>query len=86
VFRLEIELPELGYQRTTLLDREALDELLAAATAAAALLDAAAAAAAALLLGLAVAAARAVEKRHRLEKEGEKGEAKEKNSTLDEAL
>ena len=30
VFRLEIELPELGYQRTTLLDREALDELLAA--------------------------------------------------------
>jgi hypothetical protein len=29
VFRLEIELPELGYQRTTLLDREALDELLA---------------------------------------------------------
>jgi len=27
-----------------------------------------------------------VEKRHRLEKEGEKGEAKEKNSTLDEAL
>lgn len=30
VFRLEIELPELGYQRTTLLDRSALDELLAA--------------------------------------------------------
>ena len=30
VFRLEIELPELGYQRTTLLDRDALDELLTA--------------------------------------------------------
>ena len=30
VFRLEIELPELGYQRTTLLDRDALDALLAA--------------------------------------------------------
>jgi len=30
VFRLEIELPELGYQRTTLLDREALEELLTA--------------------------------------------------------
>jgi len=30
VFRLELELPELGYQRTTLLDREALEELLAA--------------------------------------------------------
>ena len=29
VFRLEIEVPELGYQRTTLLDRDALDELLA---------------------------------------------------------
>jgi hypothetical protein len=29
VFRLEIELPELGYQRTTLLDRDALEELLA---------------------------------------------------------
>lgn len=29
VFRLEIESPEFGYQRTTLLDREALDELLA---------------------------------------------------------
>ena len=28
VYRLEIELPELGYQRTTLLDREALEELL----------------------------------------------------------
>jgi len=30
VFRLELELPELGYQRTTLLDRDALEELLAA--------------------------------------------------------
>jgi hypothetical protein len=30
VFRLELELPELGYQRTTLLDRAALEELLAA--------------------------------------------------------
>lgn len=29
IFRLEIELPELGYQRTTLLDRETLEELLA---------------------------------------------------------
>jgi hypothetical protein len=29
VFRLEIEVPELGYQRITLLDRDALDELLA---------------------------------------------------------
>jgi len=29
VFRLEIDVPEMGYQRTTLLDREALDELLA---------------------------------------------------------
>lgn len=29
VFRLEIENRELGYQRTTLLDRDALDELLA---------------------------------------------------------
>ena len=28
VFRVEIESPGLGYQRTTLLDREALDELL----------------------------------------------------------
>ena len=28
IYRLEIELPELGYQRTTLLDREALEELL----------------------------------------------------------
>lgn len=29
IFRLELEIPELGYQRTTLLDREALEELLA---------------------------------------------------------
>lgn len=29
IYRLELELPELGYQRTTLLDREALEELLA---------------------------------------------------------
>ena len=28
VFRLELEVPEMGYQRTTLLDREALDALL----------------------------------------------------------
>ena len=28
VFRLEIEIPEQGYQRTTLLDRDALEELL----------------------------------------------------------
>jgi hypothetical protein len=28
IYRLEIELPELGYQRTTLLDRDALEELL----------------------------------------------------------
>ena len=28
VFRLEIESPELGYQRTTLLDRDTLEELL----------------------------------------------------------
>lgn len=28
VFRLELEMPELGYQRTTLLDREALEALL----------------------------------------------------------
>jgi hypothetical protein len=27
IFRLELELPELGYQRMTLLDRDALDEL-----------------------------------------------------------
>ncbi len=30
VYRLELELPALGYQRTTLLDREALEELLEA--------------------------------------------------------
>ncbi len=30
IFRLEIQLPQLGYQRTTLLDRETLDELLQA--------------------------------------------------------
>ena len=30
IFRLELELPELGYQRTILLDREALEELLEA--------------------------------------------------------
>ena len=29
IFRLELELPQLGYQRTTLLDRDALEELLA---------------------------------------------------------
>ena len=28
IFRLELEVPELGYQRTTLLDREALETLL----------------------------------------------------------
>jgi hypothetical protein len=28
IYRLELELPELGYQRTILLDREALEELL----------------------------------------------------------
>jgi hypothetical protein len=28
VYRLELELPELGYQRTTFLDRDALEELL----------------------------------------------------------
>jgi len=28
IFRLELELPSLGYQRTTLLDREALEQLL----------------------------------------------------------
>lgn len=28
IFRLELELPEFGYQRTTLLDRDALEELL----------------------------------------------------------
>jgi hypothetical protein len=30
IYRLELEVPELGYQRTTLLDRDALEELLAA--------------------------------------------------------
>ncbi len=30
IFRLELELPELGYQRTTFLDRDALEELLEA--------------------------------------------------------
>ena len=30
LFRLELDLPELGYQRTTLLVRDALEELLAA--------------------------------------------------------
>jgi hypothetical protein len=30
IYRLELELPELGYQRTTLLDRDALEELLTA--------------------------------------------------------
>ena len=30
IYRLEIHMPELGYQRTTLLDRDALEELLAA--------------------------------------------------------
>jgi hypothetical protein len=30
IFRLELELPELGYQRITLLDRDALESLLAA--------------------------------------------------------
>jgi len=29
VYRLELQVPELGYQRTTLLDRDALEELLA---------------------------------------------------------
>lgn len=29
IYRLEIEVPELGYLRTTLLDRDALEELLA---------------------------------------------------------
>lgn len=28
IFRVELEMPELGYQRTTLLDRDALEELL----------------------------------------------------------
>jgi hypothetical protein len=31
IFRVEIELPDLGYLRTTLLDRAALEELLAGA-------------------------------------------------------
>lgn len=30
IYRLELQLPELGYQRTTLLDRDALEELLEA--------------------------------------------------------
>lgn len=30
IFRLELELPELGYQRTILLDRDTLEELLEA--------------------------------------------------------
>ena len=30
IYRLELQLPELGYHRTTLLDRDALEELLAA--------------------------------------------------------
>ncbi len=30
IYRLELELPDLGYQRITLLDREALEELLEA--------------------------------------------------------
>lgn len=30
IFRLELELPEQGYQRTTFLDRDALEELLEA--------------------------------------------------------
>lgn len=30
IFRVEIEVPDLAYQRTTLLDRAALEELLAA--------------------------------------------------------
>ena len=29
IYRLELELPEMGYLRTTLLDRDALEELLA---------------------------------------------------------
>ena len=31
IFRVEIELPDLGYLRTTLLDRDALEELLTGA-------------------------------------------------------
>jgi hypothetical protein len=30
IYRLELDLPELGYQRTTLLDRQALERLLEA--------------------------------------------------------
>jgi len=30
IFRVELEMPELSYQRTTLLDRDALEELLEA--------------------------------------------------------
>lgn len=30
IYRLELELPELGYQRTTFLDRDALEQLLEA--------------------------------------------------------
>jgi len=30
IYRLELEVPELGYQRTTLLDRQALERLLEA--------------------------------------------------------
>jgi hypothetical protein len=30
IYRLELELPDLGYQRTTFLDRDALEELLEA--------------------------------------------------------
>jgi hypothetical protein len=30
IYRIELQLPELGYQRTTLLDRDALEELLEA--------------------------------------------------------
>jgi hypothetical protein len=30
IYRLELDLPELGYQRTTLLERDALEELLMA--------------------------------------------------------
>ncbi len=29
IFRLEIEVPDMGYQRTTLLDRDSLEDLLA---------------------------------------------------------
>ena len=30
IYRLELDVPELGYQRTTLLDRQALERLLEA--------------------------------------------------------